>query len=52
MNINRIELEDHPEYWDFIVQHITVLQNRMKMEGSSNEEIQKAVMEEIHKGNL
>lgn len=40
------KLEDHPEYLDFVTQMLTIKINKMKMEGFSEEEIDKAVIEE------
>lgn len=46
MDINRIELEDHPEYWDFVVQHLTVLENKLRAEGAKEDKIQREIIKE------
>lgn len=48
----KIKLEDHPEYLDFVVQILTVTEQRLRQEGYEGEELEKKLEEEKKKLGL
>lgn len=48
----KIKLEDHPEYLDFVVQILTVTEQRLKQEGFKGEELEERLAQEKKKLGL
>jgi len=51
-NYKRVKLEDHPEYLDFVIQILTVTEERLKQEGYEGEKLEIKLQEEKKKLGL